>query len=30
MDQGNLLADGLPDEVKANEAVKTAYFGEEI
>ncbi len=30
MDQGNVLADGLPEEVKANEAVKTAYFGEEI
>jgi len=30
MDQGNVLADGLPQEVKANEAVKTAYFGEEI
>jgi branched-chain amino acid transport system ATP-binding protein len=30
MDQGNVLADGLPQEVKANEAVKTAYFGEEL
>jgi branched-chain amino acid transport system ATP-binding protein len=30
MDQGGVLADGLPAEVKANEAVKTAYFGEEI
>ena len=30
MDQGNVLAEGLPQEVKANEAVKTAYFGEEI
>ncbi len=30
MDQGNLLADGLPEEVKANEAVKSAYFGEEM
>lgn len=30
MDQGDLLADGLPEEVKANEAVKAAYFGEEM
>ena len=30
MDQGGVLAEGLPEEVKANEAVKTAYFGEEI
>jgi branched-chain amino acid transport system ATP-binding protein len=30
MDQGNVLADGLPEEVKANEAVKAAYFGEEM
>jgi branched-chain amino acid transport system ATP-binding protein len=30
MDQGNVLADGPPEEVKANEAVKAAYFGEEI
>lgn len=30
MDQGDVLADGLPHEVKANEAVKTAYFGEEL
>lgn len=30
MDQGGVLAEGLPGEVKANEAVKTAYFGEEI
>jgi branched-chain amino acid transport system ATP-binding protein len=29
MDQGKILAEGLPHEVKANEAVKTAYFGEE-
>jgi branched-chain amino acid transport system ATP-binding protein len=30
MDQGAVLADGLPRDVKANEAVKTAYFGKEI
>jgi branched-chain amino acid transport system ATP-binding protein len=30
MDQGAVLADGLPKDVKANEAVKTAYFGKEI
>ncbi len=30
MDQGQKLAEGLPQEVKANEAVKAAYFGEEV
>lgn len=30
MDQGAVLAEGLPMDVKANEAVKTAYFGEEM
>ncbi len=30
MNEGTVLADGLPAEVKANAAVKTAYFGEEI
>jgi branched-chain amino acid transport system ATP-binding protein len=30
MNEGAVLAEGLPAEVKANAAVKTAYFGEEI
>lgn len=30
MNEGTVLAEGLPEEVKANAAVKTAYFGEEI
>ncbi len=30
MNQGSILADGAPQEVKENPAVKTAYFGEEF
>ena len=30
MNQGGLLADGLPNEVKNNKAVQVAYLGEEI
>ena len=28
--QGHVLAEGTPEEVKANEAVQKAYFGEEV
>lgn len=30
MQQGQVLAEGTPDEVKSNEAVQKAYFGEEL
>ena len=30
MQQGRVLAEGLPDEIRGNKAVQEAYFGEEV